>query len=249
MSESFSNVVKFTLTREMATDIARELMREDTESVADIRIRRVRLWAHFVLGVAIAVFGIVVLLRSRPAPVHIVHLGVVAGILGLFSARLLWDWFQKRGALNAQLRDPIAEDPESFGEFGEVEFTLSERGIRWNSCGQTIEWAWTRIFRFDDLPSFIAVRGRQGVVMAIPKAAILPPGAEVFVATARAIHASKGTDQSARIRAFLARHDFPCPNCGYQLRDSSGDRCPECGHALTFETIREAGMLIAPPEH
>ena len=34
------------------------------------------------------------------------------------------------------------------------------------------------------------------------------------------------------LRNFLAGRDAPCPNCGYNLRDLTGDRCPECGQAL-----------------
>lgn len=31
---------------------------------------------------------------------------------------------------------------------------------------------------------------------------------------------------------FLAGHDTPCPVCRYNLRDLTGDRCPECGATL-----------------
>jgi hypothetical protein len=31
---------------------------------------------------------------------------------------------------------------------------------------------------------------------------------------------------------FLADRDVPCPACGYNLRDLSSARCPECGLAL-----------------
>ncbi|MBP7748076.1 MAG: hypothetical protein KA383_18330 [Phycisphaerae bacterium] len=31
---------------------------------------------------------------------------------------------------------------------------------------------------------------------------------------------------------FLAGHDTPCPVCRYNLRDLTGDRCPECGAPL-----------------
>lgn len=240
-------VVTFTLTREMATDIARELMLDDPASMADVFVRRARLWTQFALGVALGIFGLVVLIRSRSAPVEVIHLGVVAGILGLFSGGLLWDWNQKRRSLNAHLRDPIADNPEVFGELGPVRFTLSEADISWNSCGQTMTWTWPRIFRFDDLPSYIAIRGRMGTPMAIPKSAFAADGARAFLMGARAIHAAKGLDQQARLREYLSKCDYSCPKCAYQLRNAAGDRCPECGLALTYELLPDAAA-IAPQD-
>ncbi len=36
------------------------------------------------------------------------------------------------------------------------------------------------------------------------------------------------------LRAYLADHDTPCPNCGYNLRHLTGDACPECGQLVTL---------------
>ena len=33
---------------------------------------------------------------------------------------------------------------------------------------------------------------------------------------------------------FLRGRDVPCPSCGYNLRDLTGDRCPECGQEITL---------------
>lgn len=40
------------------------------------------------------------------------------------------------------------------------------------------------------------------------------------------------TDPASRWRDFSARHDAPCPDCGYSLRGLETARCPECGHWL-----------------
>lgn len=34
------------------------------------------------------------------------------------------------------------------------------------------------------------------------------------------------------LRAHLADHDAPCPNCAYSLRGLTADRCPECNQEL-----------------
>lgn len=34
------------------------------------------------------------------------------------------------------------------------------------------------------------------------------------------------------LRAFLTDHDWPCPSCGYNLRNLAGPTCPECGTGL-----------------
>ena len=36
------------------------------------------------------------------------------------------------------------------------------------------------------------------------------------------------------LTAYLAGRHVPCPQCGYDLRDSPADRCPECGDALAL---------------
>ena len=37
-----------------------------------------------------------------------------------------------------------------------------------------------------------------------------------------------------RLTAYLAGRDEPCPACGYNLRDLTGGRCPECGDAVAL---------------
>jgi hypothetical protein len=51
---------------------------------------------------------------------------------------------------------------------------------------------------------------------------------------------TEATDQD-RLREFLADRDVACPGCGYNLRDLTGDRCPECGQELVL------GVRLAEP--
>jgi predicted RNA-binding Zn-ribbon protein involved in translation (DUF1610 family) len=36
------------------------------------------------------------------------------------------------------------------------------------------------------------------------------------------------------LAAFLVEQDHPCPQCGYNLRNLQGTRCPECGEELVL---------------
>jgi predicted RNA-binding Zn-ribbon protein involved in translation (DUF1610 family) len=41
-------------------------------------------------------------------------------------------------------------------------------------------------------------------------------------------------DDTELLRAYLTGREVPCPQCGYNLRDLTGNRCPECGEELTL---------------
>lgn len=41
-------------------------------------------------------------------------------------------------------------------------------------------------------------------------------------------------DPHDHLAVYLAGRDVPCPQCGYNLRDLTGDRCPECGDQLAL---------------
>jgi hypothetical protein len=49
------------------------------------------------------------------------------------------------------------------------------------------------------------------------------------------------------LRRFLHGRDVPCPSCQYNLRDLTGDRCPECGQAIALRLQlaepKQAAML------
>lgn len=44
------------------------------------------------------------------------------------------------------------------------------------------------------------------------------------------------SDRDAELlRAFLAERDVACPGCGYNVRDLTSKRCPECGLELALQ--------------
>ena len=43
------------------------------------------------------------------------------------------------------------------------------------------------------------------------------------------------------LQTFLHDRDVSCPNCAYNLRDLTSDRCPECGQQITL------GVQLARP--
>ena len=48
------------------------------------------------------------------------------------------------------------------------------------------------------------------------------------------------------LRRFLTARDVPCPRCQYNLRDLTGDRCPECGDMLVLRiNIAEPRLAAA----
>lgn len=50
------------------------------------------------------------------------------------------------------------------------------------------------------------------------------------------------------LTAYLAENDAPCPACGYNLRDLTTDRCPECSQRIVLSLkLQEprTGPLIA----
>lgn len=62
-------------------------------------------------------------------------------------------------------------------------------------------------------------------------------------------HASDHADVRPQelTREDLAGVDAFCPVCGYNLRDGTGGRCPECGETLSFEDVFPAHDLSLFP--
>lgn len=45
---------------------------------------------------------------------------------------------------------------------------------------------------------------------------------------------AEGETQQRLLNELLAAEDVPCPNCSYNLRGLTGDRCPECNQRLAL---------------
>lgn len=62
--------------------------------------------------------------------------------------------------------------------------------------------------------------------------------------TAGAIDPLQITDPE-RLISFLHERDAPCPLCGYNLRNLTSPRCPECGHLLKLTVTQAEPYLRA----
>jgi hypothetical protein len=53
-------------------------------------------------------------------------------------------------------------------------------------------------------------------------------------------------DEPSLLRIYLAGRDVACPQCGYNLRELRGTRCPECGEELTLRVQPVEPRQAAP---
>src|SRR5262245_2704462 len=56
-------------------------------------------------------------------------------------------------------------------------------------------------------------------------------------------------DHDSLLRQFVEGRDSPCPTCGYNLRNTTSQRCPECGTRLNLvleRTRQPSGKWIIP---
>lgn len=58
---------------------------------------------------------------------------------------------------------------------------------------------------------------------------------------------SRSSDDAQLLRTYLAGRSAACPACTYDLRNLTGDRCPECGEVLllrlTLEEPRQGAFI------
>ena len=268
MDEFQTTVVRFTLTPQMAADMAREIQQAEAEAksritgvdagvvrwitgaTGDAAMAGRSTWRsplfQLVFGCSLGVAAAATLILAVKSPDSASRFGAFACGLGAASAGVIWQWNKDRKAALLGAGGPATGDSDSNAEYGEVEFTLSDAGARWESCGRAWEWGWSCIFRIDDVPSYVVIRDRNGDALPLPKSALGPDGGAELLARSRAALASMGFDQTSRIRAYLASHDIGCPTCGYSLHNGAGDRCPECGLELSYEWFPIPGAPWMP---
>lgn len=227
--------------RSRVTGIDRGVVRWITGASGDAAMIARNSWRSqrflLVFGCALGMAATATLILAVNSPDNAEQLGAFACGLGAASAGVIWQWNKDRKAARSGIGGPATEGEDSNTEFGDVEFTISPSGARWQSCGRAWEWEWSCLFRIDDVPSYIVFRDRNGDAMPVPKSALGREGADEFLARAQGTLAAKGFDQVSRIRAFIADRDLGCPTCGYNLRNGAGDRCPECGLELSYEWL------------
>lgn len=48
--------------------------------------------------------------------------------------------------------------------------------------------------------------------------------------------------RASALRAYLAAGPTPCPKCGYDLRGTTSEACPECGHLLELVLLPDSNL-------
>lgn len=168
---------------------------------------------------------------------------VVCVIVGLvFSASQLW----RSAKAPRSVIDEIMNDFRTQIAKGELRPILGRRSITISRAAVVIESTvvrhvlqWHGVTRVVEIPTHILMFSSYHDGWAIPKAAFsTPDDASRFLAFANELHESS----DGSLRARLADSDEFCFSCGYNLRGSDGQVCPECGVRLLL-----AQHTVGPP--
>jgi len=127
---------------------------------------------------------------------------------------------------------------------GSLRPLLGNRVVRINRLGMQLTTdvtreliRWDAIARVVDNPTYIFIFAHHNEGWAIPKSAfVAPEDAAHFIARARAFH----EHSAGSVKTRLADSDELCFACGYNLRGSDGQVCPECGIRLLLSVEKKA---------
>jgi hypothetical protein len=115
-----------------------------------------------------------------------------------------------------------------------TELAVTDEGLReTHASGEALHrWGAVRRVSLEGGMAQIGVRLRIGSSY-LPECVFgSPEAAAAFVAELRRRREASGDTWDHRAIAHLAKTDFPCPKCKYNMRGVRDMRCPECGYEL-----------------
>jgi|GEM_PF-2175357 len=127
-----------------------------------------------------------------------------------------------------------------YGDFiGPQSLRADAAGITQRTRHREMRQNWTVFESVTEVGPYLLLHGSLATTVVIPRRAFPTPQAadDAAAALRRWLDAGRAPP-AARIAAYLADRDLPCPTCTYNLRGISSDRCPECGAHLTIEALQ-----------
>ncbi|MBX3381050.1 MAG: YcxB family protein [Phycisphaeraceae bacterium] len=224
--------IEFNHTADDYLAVLRDMFSNEPFHIANVikQSKQARRFSLFVLSIAaLLVYPAWVLLSQNATGKYLVP-GVIVLLIAI--ANVLWKQVkspQKVTELHVNVfRDRIKQ--------GTLRPLLGNRTVRINVVGMQLTTdvtrelvRWEAISRVVDDVSHIFIFAHHNEGWAIPKSAFAKPeDATRFIALARTFHERSAGSAKSR----LADSDELCFVCGYNLRGSDGQVCPECGVRL-----------------
>lgn len=142
----------------------------------------------------------------------------------------------------AKYRQSVLElaNTDELGDLvGPQRLRAGPEGIVRATAIQEVRLAWAAFETLDASENLLILNGPYTAAVVIPRRAFpTPQAADAAAAALRRWLDAGRAPPAARIAAYLADRDLPCPTCTYNLRGISSDRCPECGAHLTIEALQ-----------
>ncbi len=166
-------------------------------------------------------------------------------ILGLYIHRHQFSdrgWFREHArqvgfAIRAQY-PPALDTP--------VEVRVTDDAFEYEAPNVLVRWRWPAVETILELDWADVIRAYEQRQVVVPHTAWdRPEDREAFLDAIRQNRDAAG-GHDAIVDLYLKHHDTDCPGCAYQLRATSGSRCPECGEKVTLDAVGGAFRSSLP---
>lgn len=241
---------------EYSFDADAEYLRRFTEDVYGVSrsvvdtsrlLRRRARWNALIAfcGIAMCVVVLVLIVEGTMDESRFFVWGLIPGGIG---ASGLYGWQQCRLALQKLGQAVIsASDAHIEQLVGRWRISFSDEGILCQGPRVDSMWKWPNFSRVDVHPSAVAMVCPQGVV-AVPRMCFADEESlQALVAQVRERLERHGATEPQRMRDYLLANSIACRKCGYDLKGSAGQACPECGEPLTIGDVPDAAKTWPTP--